>query len=85
MFTAFSYRSTGKLMEHSGDWIYLAGDPQDKTAKTLFIVEDYIYWPTGDHNAMLRPSDSNHRIYAQYDSGDLNTKHSGFRMFVKLV
>ncbi|KIM35370.1 hypothetical protein M413DRAFT_14599 [Hebeloma cylindrosporum] len=80
----FQELSTGKLMKHNGDWIYLDGEPNDKTAETLFIMEDYVFWNDKARNPMLRPSSSSNRVYAQYDSGDLNTKNSGFKMFVSL-
>jgi hypothetical protein len=77
-------RSTQKLVAHRGDWIYVDAEPNDRTAKTLFIMEDYVFWNDKARNAMLRPSDSSDKIYAQYDSGDLNVKDSGFKMFVSL-
>lgn len=78
-------RSTGKLMVHRGDWIWLDAEPDDKTANTLFIKEDYVFWNDKARNPVLRPSSSSNPGYAQYISGDLNTKNSEFRMFVSLV
>ncbi|KAF8910210.1 hypothetical protein CPB84DRAFT_1842840 [Gymnopilus junonius] len=81
----FKELSTNKMMFHSANshWIYFSNEDGDKTDSTLFYGEDYVFWNTQLPNMMLRPANSDNRIYAQYDSGDMNVKNSGFKMFVK--
>jgi hypothetical protein len=69
-------------MAHYGDWIYLHSKLGDQSPHTLFIKEDYAFWNSRSRNSVLRPVDSSNPIFAQYQSGDMNTKNSGFRMFV---
>ena len=63
-------------------WIYFSNEEGDKSDSTLFYGEDYVFWNTQLPNMMLRPANSKDRIYAQYDSGDMNVKGSGFKPFI---
>lgn len=64
-------------------WIYIDRDPSDTSADTLFYRESYNYWNSPQTFVYtLRPSNDDDVIYAQYDSGDMNVKGSGFRAFV---
>ncbi|KAF8156047.1 hypothetical protein B0H34DRAFT_518855 [Crassisporium funariophilum] len=78
----FKELSTGMLMNHAGDWIYFSAGPNDKSASTLMIIEQDAHWNTRISYPVLRPSDSSNFIYAQYDSGDMNVKNSGFKAYI---
>ncbi|KAF8907697.1 hypothetical protein CPB84DRAFT_1768573 [Gymnopilus junonius] len=81
----FLERSTNKMMSHSSgsDWIYFDRDADDASGDTLFYRERYRFWNSPNTFVYtLRPSNSDNVIFAQYDSGDMNVKGSGFRAFV---
>ncbi|KIM37527.1 hypothetical protein M413DRAFT_257047 [Hebeloma cylindrosporum] len=81
------YRTTGKLMARHGHWFYVDGEPGTKAANTIFLVRSYVdNWNGVTREAVLVPYDLQSReIHAQYMSGDLNVKNSGFKMYVNLA
>lgn len=64
-------------MRHAGDWIRLDGAPGDTSDATLFIEQLEGTTPL----SYMRPADTSAAIYADNDTGELNVKNSGFKMY----
>ena len=63
-------------------WIYFDRSAGDTSDDTRFLIEEYRFTNTQEVAYTLRPANSGKVIYAQYDSGDMNVKGSGFRVYV---
>ena len=76
-------------MINDGHWIYFFGDEESPAQTTTFAEERANIFeaarPGQRTYFTLRPLSSSNPISALYDTGDMNVKGDGFRLYVRII